>query len=123
MIEIKKVVYFAHPLRGKDLAETQANRKAASVLVAKYSDLFRVAPVCAWIHLADEWTEEQGRALGLKINCKLIEAVGLAGGELWVIGPVRDLSEGMQIEVNRAQYLGIPVVDRRGEYPGEPPLT
>lgn len=114
-IEIKKVVYFAHPLRGATIEETQANRKAASVLVARFVAKYHVAPVCAWIHLADEWTEAEGRALGLKIDCRLIEVVGLVRGEFWIIGPKKPLSEGMRIEEHAARGVELTVVDRRGE--------
>lgn len=116
-IEIKKVVYFAHPLRGATLEETQANRKAASVLVAKFVAKYHVAPVCAWIPLADEWTEEEGRVLGLKIDCRLIEVVGLVRGEFWIIGPEKPLSAGMRIEERKAQDCRLLIVDRRGETP------
>lgn len=116
-VEIGNLVYFAHPLRGATIAETQANRTAASVLVARFVAKYHVAPVCAWIHLADEWTEEEGRALGLKIDCRLIDAVGMVHGEFWMIGPDRPLSPGMLIELNHAEKRQLKIVDRRGEQP------
>ncbi len=114
---IGKFVYFAHPLRGLTVEATQQNRKSASVLVARFVARYHVAPVCAWIHLADEWTEAEGRALGLQIDCRLIDLVALGSGELWIIGPRVDISEGMRIEVSHARSLGVTIDDRRGEEP------
>lgn len=107
-----KIVYVAHPLRGATYVETQVNRRRASRLVAQLTVDRNVAPVCSWIVLAEHWTEEKGRALGLKIDCALIERCD----ELWLIGPVRPLSEGMQIERDHAEKHGIPVFDMRGVY-------
>lgn len=109
-IEGFKRVYIAHPLRGADAAETERNRYRASELTAYAADEYKIAPVCSWIVLSAHWTEEQGRALGLKIDKALIEVCE----ELWLCGPVRALSQGMQVEHNWAVEHGVKIVDMRG---------
>lgn len=110
--EPMKVVYIAHPLRGKTPAETAANRRRASEITAIIAAKHKVAPVASWVILSEHWTEEEGRELGLKIDCALIERCD----ELWLIGPVRPLSEGMQIERDHAEAHGVVVVDERGVF-------
>lgn len=105
-----KVVYIAHPLRGATIEDTAANRRKASALTARLSLPGDIAPVCSWIVLSEHWTEEQGRELGLKIDCKLIERCD----EIWLCGPKRDLSAGMRIEHDHAVEKGLRVVDLRG---------
>ena len=107
-----KVVYIAHPLRGATQAQTDANRARASELTALISITENVAPVCSWIVLSAHWTEEEGRELGLKIDCKLIERCD----EIWLIGPDKPLTEGIQIEHDHAVKCGVLVVDKRGVY-------
>lgn len=104
------IVYFAAPLRGATPEETAANRDAASVLVASASKLYPIAPVCSWIVLSSRWSEEEGRKLGLEIDCALIERCD----ELWLCGPKRPLSEGMKIEAEHARRCLIRVRDLRG---------
>jgi hypothetical protein len=117
----RKPVYFAHKLRGATETATHMNRQAASLLVAQFVVWAErqgepIAPVCAWIHLAEYWSEAEGRALGLVIDCSLIDLVGLhSAGELWLIGGDPTTSEGMQIEVDHALKQAIRVVDYRGE--------
>ena len=107
-----KVVYIAHPLRGATLEQTTANRRRASVLTAVIASKHKVAPVCSWIVLAEHWSEAEGRELGLKIDCALIERCD----EIWLCGPVQPLSSGMQIENDHALAHGVTVVDKRGVY-------
>lgn len=106
----RTVVYFAHPLRGATPEETAANRAAASVLVARAAARYPIAPVCSWIVLSSQWSEEEGRALGLEIDCALVERCD----ELWLCGPARTLSDGMQIEHDHAAANGVHVRDLRG---------
>lgn len=107
------VVYICHPLRGKTQAETEANRARASEITAELTAYHKViAPVCSWIVLSQHWTEEQGRELGLKIDCALIERCD----QLWQCGPLKDPSEGMAIEIAHAHKHGVQVVDQRGRY-------
>lgn len=108
----RRIVYIAHPLRGATLEATEANRRRAGELVAAISATNHIAPIASWIILAEHWTEEQGRELGLAIDCTLIEVCD----ELWLIGPVKPLSAGMQIEREHAEYCAIPVIDKRGVY-------
>ncbi len=107
-------VYFAHPLRGATLEETQANRRAASALVAKITARYAgaIVPIAPWIHLAECWTEEEGRALGLKLDCAAIERCN----ELWLIGPNHPLTPGMALEVAHAAEHGVYVHDVRGQF-------
>jgi len=105
-----KVVYIAHPLRGATKAETERNRYKASKLVARLSVEHDIAPVCSWIVLAEHWSEEEGRARGLEIDKKLIERCD----ELWITGPNKPLTEGIQIEVDHAIACGVRVIDLRG---------
>lgn len=107
---VPKVVYFAHPLRGATPEATEQNRRRASVLVAKAAAFWKVSPSCAWIVMAEHWTEEEGRELGLKLDCAAISKCD----ELWLCGPDKALSEGMQIEHDHALACGITVVDKRG---------
>ncbi len=110
----RRIVYFAHPLRGKTADATEENRRLAGMRVAQEVVLAEkrgepIAPVAAWIHLAEHWSEEEGRALGLIIDCALIEVCS----ELWLIGPKQGLSEGMLIEYQHALKHGIKIVDKR----------
>lgn len=105
-----KIVYIAHPLRGATPEETAANRRAASALTAKLALAGDIAPVCSWIVLSEHWTEEQGRALGLRIDCALIARCD----ELWLCGPMQPPSAGMQIEYDHAVACGLRIVDLRG---------
>lgn len=111
----RKFVYMAHPLRGKTHAETAINRYCASALVAKLTaEAERVetpiVPIAPWLHLAEFWSEEEGRSMGLTIDKAAIDRCD----ELWLLGPKQPLSPGMQIEVTHAQSIGIPVIDKRG---------
>ncbi len=110
----RKRVYMAHPLRGATIEETQANRRAASALVAAaVVESERrgepISPVCAWIHLAECWSEAEGRELGLIIDCDLIELCD----ELWLLGPLKLLSDGMVTEMIHASGCGLVVRDMR----------
>lgn len=105
-----RIVYIAHPLRGATEEATAANRRRASVLTAAIAAKHKIAPVCSWIVLAEHWTEAEGRELGLKIDCALIERCD----EIWLCGPVKPLSAGMQIEHDHAVAHGVLVVDKRG---------
>lgn len=110
----RKLVYMAHPLRGATVEETQANRYAASQLVAEHVRAAEdrgdpIAPVCAWIHLAEVWSEADGRELGLVIDCALIEVCA----ELWLLGPARELSPGMRIEFDHALEHKVIIRDYR----------
>lgn len=114
----RKPIYFAHRLRGATRHETEGNRVKAGRLVAAIVSQqealgLPIAPVCAWIHLAEHWSEEDGRALGLVIDCALIDLVRLGNGELWLIGSDPNTSEGMQIEIDHARKIGLPVRDFR----------
>jgi hypothetical protein len=105
-----KVVYFAHPLRGATPEATRANRIRASELVAYAAAKYKVSPVCSWIVLSEHWTEEEGRELGLALDKAAIERCD----EIWTCGPVKPLSEGMQIEHDHAVSCGVEVVNMRG---------
>lgn len=107
-----KVCYIAHPLSAPTEDGRQANRIRASQLTALIASTHKVAPVCSWIVLSEWWTESEGRELGLKIDCALIERCD----ELWLCGPVKALSAGMQIEHDHALAHGVAVVDKRGVY-------
>lgn len=104
------VVYFAHPLRGATSIETIDNRRRASAAVARAAAFWKVSPSCAWIVMSEHWTEEEGRELGLKLDCAAIAKCD----QLWLIGPDRPLSEGMTIERDFAEERGIKIVDKRG---------
>lgn len=115
----RQPIYFAHKLRGATPAETEANRKEAAWLVADFVNWAEalgepIAPVCAWIHLAEVWSEEEGRALGLVIDTALIDLVKLGDGQIWLIGKDMITSQGMQIEINHAAAIGLPIRDYRG---------
>jgi hypothetical protein len=107
-----RVVYIAHPLSAPTEEGRQANRKRAGVLTALIASFHKVAPVCSWIVLSEHWSEAEGRELGLKIDCALIERCD----EIWLCGPVKTLSAGMQIEHDHAVAHGVSVVDKRGVF-------
>jgi hypothetical protein len=111
-------VYFCHPLRGNTPAEAEANRKAAGALVAKFVRWAEdrgqpIIPVAPWIHLAEHVSEEDGRALGLIIDCAAIELCK----ELWVIGPQRPPSAGMIVELNHAVQCSVLIQHMQGFTP------
>ncbi len=105
-----RIIYFAHPLRGANVEATRRNRERASELVAQASLTGEIAPVCSWIVLSQHWSEEEGRELGLKIDCALIDVCQ----ELWLCGPAKSLSAGMQIEHDHAVKRGLTILDMRG---------
>jgi hypothetical protein len=74
--------------------------------------------VCSWIVLSEHWTEEEGRELGLKIDKRLIGVCH----QLWLCGPAKALSAGMQIEHDHAVSCGVEIVDKRGVYEVVDPL-
>lgn len=115
--EIFQRVYIAHPLSAPTEEGRQANRRAASRIAAAVAVRFRVAPSCAWIVLSEHWSEEEGRELGLKLDCASIEVCD----QLWLTGPVQPLSSGMQIEWNWAAKCNVTIVDMRGVLTGENP--
>lgn len=106
------VVYIAHPLRGETPEATATNRRRASVLTAAIAAKHKIAPVASWVILSEHWTEEEGRELGLKIDCALIGRCD----ELWLCGPVKALSAGMQIEHDHAVAHGLLIIDKRGVF-------
>lgn len=107
-----RVVYIAHPLRGSTPEVTEANRRRGSEISARVAWIEKVAVSNTWPMLAEHWTEEQGRELGLKIDCAIISR----SDELWLCGPVQPLSAGMQIEHDHALAHGVTIVDKRGVY-------
>lgn len=107
-----KRVYIAAPLRGATPEETEQNRRQASKLMAFIAKTEKVAITSTWPLLAEHWSEEEGRELGLKIDCAVIEV----SDELWQCGPVQPLSEGMAMERAHAEKHGVLVVDKRGVY-------
>ena len=110
----RPVVYVAHPLNAPTRAGIDANRAAASRWVA-WAALNGCATVADWIILSGHLPETpQNRALGLEIDCTLIErcdAVLLVGGRI---------SEGMAIERAHAQISDVASVDLT-ELGAEPP--
>jgi len=98
-----KVAYIAHPLgQGED---REKNRARASRWVS-WAARQGVAPVADWIILAGEWPEtDENRALGLAIDCALVERCN----ELWLVGG--RISPGMAIEAEHAKKRGRTVVD------------
>lgn len=102
----RKIVYIAHALTATTHEERVLNLRTASEIATRFSKELKIAPICTWIVLASIWTEDE-RELGLAIDKRLIEVCE----ELWVCG-VR-VSAGMQIEVDHARSLGIPVIDMR----------
>lgn len=106
------VVYLAMPLSAPTAEGREANRRRAAELSAYIAWIEKVAVANTWPMLAEFWSEEQGREFGLKLDCAIIARCR----ELWLCGPVQELSAGMQIEYDFAKGQGIKVVDKRGTY-------
>jgi len=96
---MKKIVYIAHCLG--DGPDRAANCARASKWVAWAADQ-GVAPVCTWIVLAGQWSEQR-REEGLAIDCALIGRCD----EVWLCGP--RVSPGMNVEASHAKKVGVPV--------------
>lgn len=107
-----KVIYVAMPLSGPTPEAREANRRRGAEVSAQIAWIEKVAVANTWPMLAEFWSEEQGRELGLKIDCALIERCD----ELWLCGPVQKLSAGMQIEHDHALSRAVTIVDKRGVY-------
>lgn len=97
-----KIVYIAHQRASPTPEGRDDNREAAKDWLA-WAAHQGVAPVASWIPLSERWTEEQGRSLGLTIDCELVRRCD----ELWLCGPV--VSPGMQKEKETAELYGIPI--------------
>lgn len=110
----RPVVYVAHPLNAPTRAGIEANRAKASRWVA-WAALNGCATIADWIILSGQLPETPAnRALGLEIDCTLIErcdAVLHVGGRV---------SEGMAIEGAHARISNVAVVDLT-ELGAEPP--
>jgi len=98
-----KVVYVAHALSG----DREGNREKAAKWVANLAMRFDIAPIADWIILSGQW-DEGARALGLSIDCALIEKCN----EVWLVG--ESISKGMLVEVVHATKQGILVHDFTG---------
>lgn len=106
------VVYVSHPLTAPTREEFQENRRAAARWVAKIAKELGVAPIADWITLSGEWSEEDGRARGLRIDCAQIERCDA----LIRVGTVEAAmkSAGMDVEREHALKFGLPVIDLVG---------
>lgn len=117
----RPVVYVAHPFTpteeeiskymlpnmGRGTAVSAAchdNRERASRWVAWVANS-GFCPQATWIVLTGQWTEKEGRELGLELDKMLIARCD----ELWLVGG--RISSGMQIEREEAERLGIRVQD------------
>lgn len=115
-----KAVYISHPFGGKAIYLTLASR-----WVAWAARQEGIAPMAPWIILGQHFSEEEGRARGLEIDCRHVELCD----ELWICGPkvcgdktvspayspyiYKDLSLGMVIEVEHALSKHVKVLDMR----------
>lgn len=107
------VVYLAHPLSG----DVEANRRNAARWAAWAVVHMGVAVECSWVVLTGvlDDSDPATRALGLQLDCALIERCD----EIWLTGS--RVSPGMQLEADHARKWGKPVRDFTG-LGYEPPL-
>jgi hypothetical protein len=113
----RPLCYVAHPLNAATREDIAANRLNGARWCAWLARHCGIAPAAPWIVLSSVWTEEEGRELGLEIDCDTIrrcDALILTGGRI---------SSGMQVEIDFARSIGLPVCDLTGFNPVPPSYT
>lgn len=111
----RPMCYVAGPLNAPTPEDIEANRLNGARWCAWLARHCGIAPAAPWIVLSSVWTEEEGRELGLEIDCDTIrrcDALILTGGRI---------SLGMQVEIDFARSVGIPVADLTSAYGVAPP--
>lgn len=102
------LVYVAHPLNAATPDGMATNRFNGARWCAWLARYCGVAPQAPWIVLSSVWTEEEGRELGLECDKATIARCAA----LILTGP--RVSSGMQVEIDFARSIGVPVVDLTG---------
>jgi hypothetical protein len=99
-LDIMPLAYIAHALSG----DREQNRARARKWVS-WAGRLGFAPCATWIPISQEWGEEEGRDLGLRIDKATItrcHVVLLCGSTL---------SPGMRVELNHAKHMNVPILD------------
>lgn len=101
----KQLVYVCSPLRGNIRANVKAARGYCEEVIA--AGYIPIAPHVMFYGICNDRIPEQ-RAAGMSMGIELLRMCR----ELWIFGP--SISRGMQTEIKQAQFLKIPVIDKRG---------
>lgn len=97
---MKRIIYVCSPFRGDEEANAEKARNYSRQLVMK--GLIPFAPHLLFPQFLDDKNPDE-RALALKMNLTFLKHCQA----LWVFGDT--ISEGMKLEIDVANELGIPV--------------
>jgi hypothetical protein len=100
-----KVVYIAHPIKGDIQGNLEKVKNIVREINLSNHDVIPFAPYWIDCHALNDNNPEE-RLRGIKNNIAWFEKGVI--NELWVYG--EKVSEGMQLEINKAENLSIPVI-------------
>lgn len=103
-----KIVYIAHPISGDIAGNLEKIRQIVRQINLQYSDVVPFAPYWVDCHaLDDNDPEERKRGIANGQEFFLRKVID----EVWLFGD--RISGGMQAEIDLANSLGIPVVNKQ----------
>lgn len=108
---MKKIVYIAHAISGDIDANLADIRRIVKIIHSTFPDVIPFVPYyCDVVTLDDSVKEE--RSIGITNNIIIINS-GIVK-EVWITGNI--ISSGVQLEIDIANVVGIPVINKSFDF-------
>lgn len=102
-----KVVYLAHPIGGDIARNLQCIYELIRTIAFQYKNVVPFAPYIAYVHALNDYDALE-RKTGLSWSLHFVHPDYI--DELWIC---KEVSPGMQLEIDRAKSFKIPIKDFR----------